>query len=76
MCLKSQIPEAEFEAGISIYTTYSGGAHRLNLDRSKRSWAGYRKNSHMDVVSVEVSFERDPAGSFGAKKFIAEFVLF
>lgn len=67
MCLKSEIPEAVSEAGISVYMIYSGGAHRLNPDRRKRSWGGYRKNSHPNVVSVEVSLESDPARSFGAK---------
>lgn len=46
MCLKSEFPEAKFEAGIPVYMIDSGGAPRLNLDRSKSSWAGHREFTH------------------------------
>lgn len=67
MWFKTGSPEAELEGGFPVYVIYSGGAVRLNPYRNKSNWAGWGKNSCMNVVSGEVALESDPVESFGAQ---------
>ena len=66
MCLKSEFPEPEFEAGILAIWLIQGLLIDSTLTGAKAAGQD-TENSQRNVVSAEVSLEPDPEGRYGAK---------